>query len=87
MFAIFQNRRLPLYELREVMTRLSGRIPDELEGQINEELKRYGHRLGSMLTRFPSMRILVLTHVFGDLQFLLEIYESICRQNHESRRP
>ncbi|CAG5089581.1 Oidioi.mRNA.OKI2018_I69.PAR.g12270.t1.cds [Oikopleura dioica] len=65
MFAIFQNRRLPLYELREVMTRLSGRIPDELEGQINEELKRYGHRLGSMLTRFPSMRILKFMNLYA----------------------
>lgn len=59
MFAIFRNRRLPLYEMREVMTRLSGRIPAELEGLINEDLKKYGTRLGSMLIRFPAMKILV----------------------------
>lgn len=59
MFAIFRNRRLPLYEMREVMTRLSGRIPAELEELINGDLKKYGTRLGSMLIRFPAMKILV----------------------------
>jgi hypothetical protein len=41
------------------MTRLSGRIPAELVELINGDLKKYGTRLGSMLIRFPAMKILV----------------------------
>ena len=48
---------MPLLEVKEAMTRISGRLPSELERGINKELMIYQQRMRSMLARFPYQKI------------------------------
>ena len=40
------------------MSSLSGRIPHQLEVDIDELLQRYAYNLTSMLEQFPSLQVL-----------------------------
>ena len=57
LFSSLRNRALPLLEVKEAMTRISGRLPNELERGINKELMIYQQRMRSMLARFPYQKI------------------------------
>ena len=57
LFLALRNRALPLLEVKEAMTRLSGRLPADLERGINKELMIYQQRMRSMLARFPHQKI------------------------------
>jgi len=57
MFAALRDRALPLLEVKEAMTRLSGRLSSDLQRGINKELLIYQQRMRSMLARFPYQKI------------------------------
>ena len=57
LFLSLRNRALPLLEVKEAMTRLSGRLHGDLERGINKELMIYQQRMRSMLARFPHQKI------------------------------
>lgn len=57
MFSALRDRSLPLLEVKEAMTRLSGRLSGDLQRGINKELLIYQQRMRSMLARFPYQKI------------------------------
>ena len=57
LFKSLHNRALPYLEIKEAMTRISGRLPADLEFGINRELIIYQKRMGSILARFPHQKI------------------------------
>ena len=77
MFTSLRNRALPLLEVKEAMTRLSDRIPTELERGINKELNIYQQRMRSMLARFPYQKIQRLLDVTVKGHKLLFIFDKI----------
>eukprot|EP01130_Rhizamoeba_saxonica_P012625 TRINITY_DN5356_c0_g1_i1.p1 TRINITY_DN5356_c0_g1~~TRINITY_DN5356_c0_g1_i1.p1 ORF type:complete len:2154 (+),score=572.60 TRINITY_DN5356_c0_g1_i1:253-6462(+) len=48
---------MPLYELRDVLSPLTGRIPPEMYTQIMDLLGEYARGLGSMFCSFPTQAI------------------------------
>lgn len=59
---------LPLLELQDIMTSVSGRIPPAVEKAIKKEMAQYASNITSVLCQFPSQQV---TH-------------TICRQHLES---
>ncbi|XP_078451558.1 acetyl-CoA carboxylase-like isoform X2 [Lampetra planeri] len=48
---------LPLLELQELMTSISGRIPSPVENAIRREMAQYASNITSVLCQFPSQQI------------------------------
>uniref|UniRef100_A0A8C3KHH4 acetyl-CoA carboxylase n=1 Tax=Calidris pygmaea TaxID=425635 RepID=A0A8C3KHH4_9CHAR len=48
---------LPLLELQEIMTSISGRIPPSVEKSIRKVMAQYASNITSVLCRFPSQQI------------------------------
>ncbi|NXD12598.1 ACACB carboxylase, partial [Nothocercus nigrocapillus] len=48
---------LPLLELQEIMTSISGRIPPSVEKSIKKVMAQYASNITSVLCRFPSQQI------------------------------
>lgn len=49
---------LPLLELQEIMTSVSGRIPPAVEKSIKKEMAQYASNITSVLCQFPSQQVL-----------------------------
>eukprot|EP00111_Clytia_hemisphaerica_P003152 TCONS_00008959-protein len=54
---VLNDPALPLIEMQELLTSVTGRIPQEVGDKINNLLKRYSSNLTSILNRFPSQKI------------------------------
>lgn len=48
---------LPLLELQEIMTSISGRIPLLVEKSIRKVMAQYASNITSVLCRFPSQQV------------------------------
>lgn len=48
---------LPLLELQEIMTSISGRIPLSVEKLIRKVMAQYASNITSVLCRFPSQQV------------------------------
>lgn len=48
---------LPLLELQEIMTSVSGRIPHAVEKDIRKIMAQYASNITSVLCQFPSQRV------------------------------
>ena len=48
---------LPLLELQEIMTSISGRIPLSVEKSIRKVMAQYASNITSVLCRFPSPQV------------------------------
>uniref|UniRef100_A0A673MAX3 acetyl-CoA carboxylase n=1 Tax=Sinocyclocheilus rhinocerous TaxID=307959 RepID=A0A673MAX3_9TELE len=51
------RERLPLLELQDIMTSVSGRIPPAVEKAIKKEMAQYASNITSVLCQFPSQQI------------------------------
>ncbi|XP_076818165.1 acetyl-CoA carboxylase-like isoform X1 [Clavelina lepadiformis] len=57
LMAALKDPSLPLLELQEVMTNLSGRLPNAVEQCIRRELSLYASNITSMMSQFPGSKI------------------------------
>lgn len=48
---------LPLLELQDIMTSVSGRIPPAVEKSIKKEMAQYASNITSVLCQFPSQQV------------------------------
>lgn len=48
---------LPLLELQDIMTSVSGRIPPNVEKAIKKEMAQYASNITSVLCQFPSQQV------------------------------
>ncbi|ETE58215.1 hypothetical protein L345_16064, partial [Ophiophagus hannah] len=48
---------LPLLELQDIMTSVSGRIPPNVEKSIKKEMAQYASNITSVLCQFPSQQV------------------------------
>lgn len=59
---------LPLLELQDIMTSVSGRIPPAVEKAIKKEMAQYASNITSVLCQFPSQQVhhkhLRMNHIF-----------------------
>lgn len=57
---------LPLLELQDIMTSVSGRIPPAVEKAIKKEMAQYASNITSVLCQFPSQQVhtLMNTHMY-----------------------
>lgn len=59
---------LPLLELQDIMTSVSGRIPPAVEKAIKKEMAQYASNITSVLCQFPSQQVhhkhLNMNHIF-----------------------
>lgn len=53
---------LPLLELQDIMTSVSGRIPLNVEKSIKKEMAQYASNITSVLCQFPSQRVFMGQH-------------------------
>lgn len=51
---------LPLLELQDIMTSVSGRIPPAVEKAIKKEMAQYASNITSVLCQFPSQQVPVV---------------------------
>lgn len=49
---------LPLLELQDIMTSVSGRIPPNVEKSIKKEMAQYASNITSVLCQFPSQQVM-----------------------------
>ena len=57
MMKCLRDPALPLYELQEVISVISGRIPGEVEKSIRKLMATYASNITSVLSQFPSQQI------------------------------
>nr|CAB3219668.1 acetyl-CoA carboxylase-like [Phallusia mammillata] len=57
LISALKDPSLPLLELQEVMTNLSGRLPAKLDQFIRREMSSYASNITSMMSQFPGPRI------------------------------
>lgn len=50
---------LPLLELQDIMTSVSGRIPPNVEKSIKKEMAQYASNITSVLCQFPSQQVFI----------------------------
>ncbi|XP_042208168.1 acetyl-CoA carboxylase-like [Homarus americanus] len=55
--SVLRDPNLPLLELQEVISSVSGRIPQAVEKKIRKYMMIYGSNVTSMLAQFPSQEI------------------------------
>eukprot|EP00118_Oscarella_pearsei_P019122 m.200500 g.200500 ORF g.200500 m.200500 type:complete len:446 (+) comp39591_c0_seq27:2006-3343(+) len=51
-----QDPQLPLQEMRDILSAMSGRVPEKVERQIQQLLSQYASNVTSMLCQFPSKK-------------------------------
>lgn len=56
---------MPLLELQDIMTSVSGRIPPNVEKSIKKEMAQYASNITSVLCQFPSQQVIDHTSVEG----------------------
>lgn len=56
---------LPLLELQDIMTSVSGRIPPNVEKSIKKEMAQYASNITSVLCQFPSQQVINHTCIKG----------------------
>ena len=54
---VLHDSRLPLHDMKDVMSSISGRLPAELERFIDRSLKSYEQNITSVIAQFPAQRI------------------------------
>lgn len=54
---------LPLLELQDIMTSVSGRIPPNVEKSIKKEMAQYASNITSVLCQFPSQQVINHTYI------------------------
>ncbi|KAG5269143.1 hypothetical protein AALO_G00198740 [Alosa alosa] len=54
---LLRDPSLPLLELQDIMTSVSGRVPPAVEKAIRRELAQYASNITSVLCQFPSQQI------------------------------
>lgn len=70
---------LPLLELQEIMTSISGRIPLSVEKSIRKVMAQYASNITSVLCRFPSQQVRAMgLHPWHGLCFLFIV--SFCQK-------
>ncbi|XP_065833896.1 acetyl-CoA carboxylase-like isoform X2 [Oscarella lobularis] len=52
-----QDPTLPLQEMQDILSTISGRVPEKVERQINALLSQYSDNVTSILSQFPSKKI------------------------------
>nr|XP_004227021.2 LOW QUALITY PROTEIN: acetyl-CoA carboxylase-like [Ciona intestinalis] len=57
LMSALKDPSLPLLELQEVMTNISGRLPAKVEKSIRREMASYASNITSMMSQFPGSRI------------------------------
>ncbi|KAK7068522.1 hypothetical protein SK128_027163 [Halocaridina rubra] len=57
LMSVLRDPNLPLLELQEVISSISGRIPQVVEKKIRKYMLIYGSNVTSMLAQFPSQEI------------------------------
>lgn len=57
LMSVLRDPNLPLLELQEVISSISGRIPQAVEKKIRKYMLIYGSNVTSMLAQFPSQEI------------------------------
>ncbi|NWY04063.1 ACACB carboxylase, partial [Nothoprocta ornata] len=57
LMSTLRDPSLPLLELQEIMTSISGRIPHSVEKSIKKVMAQYASNITSVLCRFPSQQI------------------------------
>lgn len=57
LMCVLRDPNLPLLELQEVISSISGRIPQAVEKKIRKYMLIYGSNVTSMLAQFPSQEI------------------------------
>ncbi|XP_069956208.1 acetyl-CoA carboxylase isoform X2 [Cherax quadricarinatus] len=57
LMSVLRDPNLPLLELQEVISSVSGRIPQAVEKKIRKYMMIYGSNVTSMLAQFPSQEI------------------------------
>lgn len=83
----FRDPSLPLLELQDIMTSVSGRIPLAVEKCIKKEMAQYASNITSVLCQFPSQQVHTHTrciiHVgyyilYGYMESALGIHQTDC---------
>ncbi|TSO98495.1 Acetyl-CoA carboxylase 2 [Bagarius yarrelli] len=91
---------LPLLELQDIMTSVSGRIPVTVEKVIRKVMAQYASNITSVLCQFPSQRIanILDSHAatlqrkadrevfFMNTQSIVQLVQSLHSENSEVRR-
>lgn len=71
---------LPLLELQDIMTSVSGRIPPAVEKAIKKEMAQYASNITSVLCQFPSQQVhhrhLHMNHIFLTTHTLKMYFEN-----------
>ncbi|XP_043240119.1 acetyl-CoA carboxylase-like isoform X2 [Amphibalanus amphitrite] len=57
MMAALRDPSLPLLELQDIISSISGRVPPVVEKRIRQLLNQYSYNITSVLTQFPSQKI------------------------------
>ena len=88
---------LPLLELQDIMTSVSGRIPLNVEKSIKKEMAQYASNITSVLCQFPSQQVfmkqhchhfpLVATRVHALGGFSVWLFLTVCDFTTESMNP
>lgn len=60
---------LPLLELQDIMTSVSGRIPPNVEKSIKKEMAQYASNITSVLCQFPSQQVMK-PHFIGEQKLI-----------------
>lgn len=68
---------LPLLELQDIMTSVSGRIPPNVEKSIKKEMAQYASNITSVLCQFPSQQVINHTHTEEKKMFFAGAKRSI----------
>lgn len=63
---------LPLLELQDIMTSVSGRIPPNVEKSIKKEMAQYASNITSVLCQFPSQQVINHTYLEEKKLFCIE---------------
>lgn len=62
---------LPLLELQDIMTSVSGRIPPNVEKSIKKEMAQYASNITSVLCQFPSQQVINHTYIEEEKMFFV----------------
>lgn len=60
LMATLRHPSLPLLELQEIMTSVSGRIPASVEKSVRRVMAQYASNITSVLCQFPSQQVCAL---------------------------
>lgn len=75
---------LPLLELQDIMTSVSGRIPPAVEKSIKKEMAQYASNITSVLCQFPSQQVKFITMIRNSW-FINQCFQIILGFFHEHK--